>query len=351
MSFLDDVNKAKQNRINPTGPVNNINTVPDNISSVQDTLKKTPMYIPIDQNNSPEPQVPTTQNPADLQNLFDEAVLKKDYNIESPEEKQKRERQQAIGAGLTGLGTGLSNLANLYYTTQGAPDQKIGNSGIGAYQDALKNSENIRLNNWQNYLNAKRQIDARRDAYNQQSEINKQRLQANSAEKELQRQFLNDRDTRNNDLKIKLANDKALSDKERESLRHKFRTEEIDQQGGWRIRTKETPSVSSSTSSKQTLNLTNKNGQSISYNMKDPSDVVQMYQDGVKAGLFDDYDLKQSSGVYGKSPTPTDIKNYIYSKLNNGVEKNETPAQATKKTINGFSGSSQKSNKKTIKGF
>ena len=349
MSFLDDVNKAKQNKINSIGTVDTTNQVPENVSSVQDTLKKTPMYIPDTQDTTPNST--PTQTPVDLQSMFDNAVLKKDYNIESPEEKQKRERQQAIGAGLTGLGSGLSNLANLYYTTKGAQDQKLGNAGIGAYEDALKNSENIRLNNWQNYLNAKRQIEARRDAYNQQSELNQQRLQANSADKELQRQFLNARDNRNNDLKIKLANDKALSDKERESLRHKFRTEEIDQQGGWRIRTKETPSVSSSTSSKQTLNLTNKNGQSISYNMKDPSDVVQMYQDGVKAGVFDDNDLKQSSGVYGKSPTPTDIKNYIYSKLNNGVEKNETPAQETKKTINGFSGSSQKSNKKTIKGF
>jgi hypothetical protein len=45
---------------------------------------------------------------------------------ETEEERQQRERREQMAIGWSALAQGLSSLSNLYYTTKGAPDQKIG---------------------------------------------------------------------------------------------------------------------------------------------------------------------------------------------------------------------------------
>ena len=302
----------------------------------------------------------------DMQSQFDDALLRKDMGIESPEEAQKRERQQAIGAGITGLGAGLSNLANLYYTTQWAPDQRLGNAGFEPYEQALQKSEAIRLNNWKRYLEAKRQIYARREEYKNQAELNRQRLAANYQDKELQRQFQTDRDTRNNSVRLQIAADKANNDSknnlDKENLRHNNRMEEIDREGQWRIKTKETSSGPTSKSGggkskSQTLVFTSGGGQqSREYDMKDPADIVQMYQDGVRAKVFKPEEVTDKYGVKIENPTANAYRNYIYSKLNQYKEADLDKigmSRENKKVVEGFSSQPPraKSNKKTVKGF
>ena len=46
------------------------------------------------------------------------------FDVETEEQKKARERRDFIKQGLTGFTEGLSALANLYYTTKGAPSQK-----------------------------------------------------------------------------------------------------------------------------------------------------------------------------------------------------------------------------------
>ena len=52
-------------------------------------------------------------------------MFKPPYKEETPEEKAQREKREQIKVGFTGLMDGLNALSNLYYTTKGAPSQKL----------------------------------------------------------------------------------------------------------------------------------------------------------------------------------------------------------------------------------
>lgn len=54
-----------------------------------------------------------------------EVIGAQQFGIETPEQAAARERRDFIKQGLTGFTEGLSALANLYYTTKGAPSQKL----------------------------------------------------------------------------------------------------------------------------------------------------------------------------------------------------------------------------------
>lgn len=54
-----------------------------------------------------------------------EVIGAQQFGVETEEQRKKRERADFIKQGLTGFTEGLSALANLYYTTKGAPSQKL----------------------------------------------------------------------------------------------------------------------------------------------------------------------------------------------------------------------------------
>lgn len=54
-----------------------------------------------------------------------EVIGAQQFGVETPEQAAARERRDFIKQGLTGFTEGLSALANLYYTTKGAPNQKL----------------------------------------------------------------------------------------------------------------------------------------------------------------------------------------------------------------------------------
>lgn len=54
-----------------------------------------------------------------------EVIGAQQFGVETEEQRKKRERAEAIKQGLVGFTEGLSALANLYYTTKGAPSQKL----------------------------------------------------------------------------------------------------------------------------------------------------------------------------------------------------------------------------------
>lgn len=73
----------------------------------------------------------------DETNAFYKTVFTpEDFGVETPEQAAARERRDFIKQGLTGFTEGLSALANLYYTTKGAPNQKI-TSQMPALQQRL----------------------------------------------------------------------------------------------------------------------------------------------------------------------------------------------------------------------
>lgn len=67
----------------------------------------------------------TSVTKEETDNFYSDMFGPKDFGIESEEEKKRRERRDFIKQGLTGFTEGLSALANLYYTTKGAPSQKL----------------------------------------------------------------------------------------------------------------------------------------------------------------------------------------------------------------------------------
>lgn len=91
-------------------------------------------------------------------NKFNQEIIGSElFGVETPEQKAKRERQVSIQRGLTGLTDGLMSLANLYYTTKGAPSQKqeyqLPALERQLYQDRLerdKKLENFRA--WQRQI-------------------------------------------------------------------------------------------------------------------------------------------------------------------------------------------------------
>lgn len=65
-----------------------------------------------------------TINSPEMDAFREQVIAKNLYGVETPEEKAKRERNDALRIGYTGLVDGLSSLANLYYTTKWAPNSQ-----------------------------------------------------------------------------------------------------------------------------------------------------------------------------------------------------------------------------------
>lgn len=81
----------------------------------------------------------TTLNPIktpEYEKFRNEVIGANMFGVETEEQKEKRERADFIKQGLTGFTEGLSALANLYYTTKGAPSQKY-TSQMPALQERL----------------------------------------------------------------------------------------------------------------------------------------------------------------------------------------------------------------------
>ena len=81
----------------------------------------------------------TTLNPIktpEYEKFRNEIIGANMFGVETEEQKKKRERADFIKQGLTGFTEGLSALANLYYTTKGAPSQKY-TSQMPALQERL----------------------------------------------------------------------------------------------------------------------------------------------------------------------------------------------------------------------
>lgn len=119
--------------------------------------------------NTPAEQQPQQQKPmsyVDMLNAF--------YTPETAEEKAKRERKEKWDKTAAAIGDGISALANLYYTTKGAPNSYDGKNSMSERTRQLydkldkdrKENERWYLNHYMNA--AKMDEDAKRNAANDQ---------------------------------------------------------------------------------------------------------------------------------------------------------------------------------------
>lgn len=112
-------------------------------------------------------------------------IGEKHFGVESEEDAAKRERRDYIRQGLTGLTEGLSALANLYYTTKGAPNQKHV-SQMPALQQRLyqeRMERDKKLENFRNWQRGQAEKDADR-AFQERLLNKKQEAEAKKEERE-----------------------------------------------------------------------------------------------------------------------------------------------------------------------
>ena len=114
-----------------------------------------------------------------------EVIAARDFGVETPEQAAARERRDYIKQGLTGLTEGLTSLANLYYTTKWAPNQKIKSQmpelQKQLYRERLERDK--KLENFRAWQRAKAEKDADRAYQEKIFNINRQdRLARESAE-------------------------------------------------------------------------------------------------------------------------------------------------------------------------
>lgn len=120
---------------------------------------------PTAQSNS---AVPAATPPAQPQQLSYVDMLNRMYTPETPEERAKRERKEKWDKTAAAIGDGISALANLYYTTKGAPNSYDGKNSMSERTRQLydkldkdrKENERWYLNHYKNA--AKMDEDAKR---------------------------------------------------------------------------------------------------------------------------------------------------------------------------------------------
>ena len=100
-----------------------------------------------------------------------EVIGAQQFGVETEEQRKARERRDFIKQGLTGFTEGLSALANLYYTTKGAPSQQL-KSNMPALQQQLyqeRLDRDKKLENFRAWQRAKAEKDEER-AYQEERE-------------------------------------------------------------------------------------------------------------------------------------------------------------------------------------
>lgn len=229
MSVLDDIMKQKSQQIKLNLPANMqgggvsaANGVPANTQDPAQTGFASPKQVTVENitnalttpvTTQPAPAATAPVPPAQPQQLSYVDMLNKMYTPETPEEKAKRERKEKWDKTAAAIGDGISALANLYYTTKGAPNSYDGKNSMSERTRQLYDKlDKDRKENDRWYLNyymnaakmdedAKRYADERdykrgRDAVaDQRYEDGKKRQETLDEEARQQRAWQNKRQT------------------------------------------------------------------------------------------------------------------------------------------------------------
>lgn len=114
----DNMYRAEMTRKGATDPV--ANRVEEQKVSLYDAGKQVGNIGQVEKTLKGQSPITTPE----YEKFRNEVVGAQQFGVETPEQAAARERRDFIKQGLTGFTEGLSALANLYYTTKGAPNQK-----------------------------------------------------------------------------------------------------------------------------------------------------------------------------------------------------------------------------------
>lgn len=294
---------------------------------------------------------PSPINTKEMEDFRNQVIGVRDFGVETPEQAAARERRDYIKQGLTGLTEGLSSLANLYYTTKWAPNQKIVSQmpvlQQQLYRERLERDK--KLDNFRAWQRAKADKDADR-AY-QDALFDKKQEAANKAA-----DLKHKRDVLLAEIKHQLElgkiDKKKAADLEVLAFKAKNAEDLAKINFGYDVALKKTSSaaddkvvdsvqVGEDVYTRNTRLTDNELRTLAKYNQH-PEEYTKV--EGGDALL----------GIQGKETF--DWKSAAINAINSGNVPTEVLEQmgfkkGSKKKIEGFSGGKQNSNKKTISGF
>ena len=152
MGVQEYINKRNQLAAsrNPNGFADNSSQPTGSTTFVQNE-KKEPSISLADYAKVPDIYEPESRYKERYDNFYNEVIGARDFGVETEEQRKKREHGDAIRLGFAGLTDGLSALANLYYTTKGAPPQQISGAGTNQLVKDLYNERMERDRNLQRF--------------------------------------------------------------------------------------------------------------------------------------------------------------------------------------------------------
>ena len=319
---------------------------------------------------------PSPINTKEMEDFRNQVIGARDFGVETPEQAAARERRDYIKQGLTGLTEGLSSLANLYYTTKWAPNQKIV-SQMPVLQQQLyrerlerdKKLENFRA--WQRANADKKEerayqealFDKKQEAANKAAE-RKAKLDAQEAEIKYLRDLGLIDARKAADLEKQKG--KAALDKELEDIRQKNRVAlaSINNKAAM-----DRVNAGRAGGANATIRVPiGGDGEYAEYRKNDLTNPIVISQ--IYNSLPDEYRVKGKDKVwnsetksmehpYDENPSTQKMQEAIGKALSDGYLTELAPEiqvggdkkKTGKKSIDGFSGEKQNSNKKTISGF
>lgn len=353
---------------------------PETSDAALDALKKVPEQISLyevgkanastgiadDENSVKNPSPINTKEMEDFRN---QVIGVRDFGVETPEQAKRRERNAFIKQGLTGLTEGLSSLANLYYTTKWAPNQKMV-SQMPALQQRLyrerlerdKKLENFRA--WQRANADKKEERAYQEALFGKKQEAKAKMDAQAAEIKYLRDLGLIDARKAADLEKQKG--KADLDKELEGIRQKNRVALASMNNKAAM---DRVNAGRAGGANATIRVPiGGDGEYAEYRKNDLTNPIVISQ--IYNSLPDEYRVKGKDKVwnsetksmehpYDENPSTQKMQEAIGKALSDGYLTEMAPEiqvggdkkKTGKKSIDGFSGEKQNSNKKTISGF
>lgn len=299
---------------------------------------------------------PSPINTKEMEDFRNQIIGVRDFGVETPEQAERRERNAFIKQGLTGLTEGLSSLANLYYTTKWAPNQKIVSQmpvlQQQLYRERLERDK--KLENFRAWQRAKADKDADR-AY-QEALFEKKQEAANKAATLKHKRDVLLAEIKNQ-LELGKIDKKKAADLELQAAKAKSAQDLEKIKFGYDVALKKTTSASDDKvvdsvqvgENVYTRNtrLTDNELRTLAKYNQHPEEYTKVKGGNEDLGIQDKetFDWKNAAiNAINSGSVPIEVLEKM------GFKKGRT-SRNNKKSIDGFSGEKQNSNKKTISGF
>lgn len=287
--------------------------------------------------NDSNPPVSSPQSFEDIVEMYTKSPM-------SPEEEERRRKGASAAEAVGHLGNVLSSFSNLIFTGKGAPSQQLPSvppPGLQKFEDRV--AENRRR--YVSQVLSARQMDTANSARAALLEWQKQKAEADRQERVNQR--AHDLMKFNSNLSFKQAQEKARQEDEaarrKETERHNKAQESIAYMNAETARAR----LNKGAGSKQDYgkyHFTTKQGRkSRDFDLNKDADVLAMYREGVRGGIYPEIRKKGGSGKIDV----TQLRNYILYQLGKQTPAEDISKMETLQQPKGLGWGNRNNNNKT----